>query len=291
MSLAMLSSVFTNINLSGNSDVLGVGVSERYRVLSTSDMIASSIFRNLSSATVFASTLSDATLILFKPFIPGFSFGDFNGFFLQLTNSRNAGAELDVNSFVPLGFNDASESMLLVAANKAPEVRLSFRDLFLDQWKTILDGQLAGSQAQRDGDPTLTWEMFPVGISFLDSSLRYLKIFQPLNIVLDWWPDYKANITYHILLFLDGSGHLKGHVARWAYWVEGGIKSGGIASELEPKVIAGMDTLNKELAKQLGALSFVFTDLYYLPGRQIGPASTGTLTGSTLQDVTIVLQF
>lgn len=291
MSTAMLSTVFTGANQTGTGRLFGVSSSERYHAVPTTEMIASSIFRNLSSATVFSSTRADATLILCRPLLPTFPMGDYNGFFLQLTNRRNAGSELDVNSFSGQSFNDLTENMLLVAANKDAEVRLSFRDLFLDQWKTILDGQLAGSEAKRDGDPVLTWEMFPVGISHLDSSLTYLKIHQPLDIVLDWWPDYDASITYHLFLFIDGGGRLRGHVARWAYWVEGGIKSGGIADKLEPKVIAGMDTLNAELAKQLDALSFTFSDLYYLPGNQTSRAPTGALTGLTFGDVTIVLQF
>ncbi|HSK81082.1 MAG TPA: hypothetical protein VLQ45_31805 [Thermoanaerobaculia bacterium] len=291
MSSAMLSSVFTGTNQSGTSRLFGVSSSQRYTAVPTSEMVSNSIFRNLSSATVFSSSRADATVLLFRPLVPFLSMGDYNGFFLQLTNRRDAGSELDVNNFTGQSFDNLAENILFVAANKDTEIRLSFRDLFLNQWRTLLDGQLAGSEAQRDGDPTLTWEMFPVGISHLDSSLRYLKIHQPLDIVLDWWPDYNASITYHIFLFIDGAGRLRGNVARWAYWVEGGIKSGGIADELEPKVIAGMDTLNEELANQLDALSFTFTDLYYLPGRQTSRAPTGALTGTTFDDVTIVLQF
>jgi hypothetical protein len=289
MSSAMLATVFTGANQTGTARLFGVSSSQRYHAVPAIDMVSNSIFLNLSSATVFSSTRADATLILFRPLLPTFSLGDYNGFFLQLTNRRDAASELDVN-FSAHGFDNLTANMLLVAANKDSEVRLSFRDLFLDQWKTILDGQLAGSEAKRDGDPLLTWEMFPVGISHLDSSLTYLKIHQPLTIELTAWPDYDASITYHIFLSIDGGGHLRGHVARWAYWVEGGIKSGGIADKLEPKVIAGMDTLNDQLASQLGALSFTFTDLYYLPGKQTSRAPTGALTGSTFGDVTIVLQ-
>lgn len=290
MSLSMISSVFTGTNQTGTSRVFGVGTSSRYNAVSASEMVSASISNNLSSATVFSSSVVDATVLLFRSFAPFLSMGNYNGFFAQLTNRRGAGSELDVNSF-PSGFDNTTTSMLLVAANRSAEIRLSFRDLFLSQWRTTLDAQLAGSEARRDGDPTLTWEMFPEGISYLDSSRMYLKIHQPLRIELSWWPDYDASLTYHIFLFLDGADRLRGHVARWAYWVEGGIKSGGIADELEPQVISGMDTLNTQLGAQLDGLTFSFSDLYYLPGRQLSPAATGVTTGNTFSDVTIVLQF
>lgn len=290
MSLSMISSVFTGTNQTGTSRVFGVGTSSRYNAVTASEMVSGSIHSNLSSATVFNSSVVDATVLLFRPIVPWISMGNFNGLFAQLSNRKGGGSELDVNSF-PGGFDNTVTSMLLVAANRSGEIRLSFRDLFLNQWRTTLDSQLAGSEARRDGDPTLTWEMFPEGISHLSSSRMYLKIHQPLRIELSWWPDYDASITYHIFLFLDGSNRLRGQVHRWAYWVEGGIKSGGIANQLEPQVISGMNTLNAQLGAQLNALSFSFSDLYYLPGRQLSPAATGVTTGNTFSDVTIVLQF
>lgn len=292
MSLAMISSVYTGANQSGTARVFGVSSSQRYNALTSSELSSQGIYQNLSSATVYRSSRSDATLLLFRPpfsFLPAWP--DFNGSFLQITNRKaNSGPELDVDSFSASGFNDQTTSMLLVAANKDTELRLSFRDLFLSRWRTTLDNQLAGSEARRQGDPTLTWEMFPSGISYLSSSRRYLKIHQRLRVELSWWPDYDASITYHLYLYLDGAGRLRGHVARWAYWVEGGIKSGAIGDRLRPQVISGMDTLNDQLGDQLGGLTFTFADLYYLPGRQLSRPATGVLTGNTTDDVTIVLQ-
>ena len=206
-----------------------------------------------------------------------------------MTNSKGSGSELDVNSFAS-GFDNTATSMLLIAANRDFEFRLSFRDLFLEDWRTILDAQLSGSEASRNGDPTITWEMFPENVSYLDSSRTYIKIHQRLRIELSWWPDYDASLTYHLYLYLDGANRIRGHVARWAYWVEGGIKSGGIADELEPKVISGMGTLNDELGSRLDGLTTAFADMYYLPGTQRLLAGTGVIPGSTFSDVTLVLQ-
>lgn len=291
MSLSMLSMVSTGNSLTGTSQLFGVGSSGRYNHFNSSEMINFGLYNNLSSGIVYASGSVDATLILFKPFMNLVDLGSFNGDFMQISVRKNSGSPVQVNQFSDHGFNNAPRSAMVVAANRGTEFRLSFRDLFLDQWRTMLDAQLAGSQARRHGDPSLTWEMWPTGISHLSSSSMYLKVHQRLDIVIDWWPDYEASLTYHIYLHLDGEGHLRGHTARWAYWVEGGIKSGGIADALEPAVIAGMGSLDDALDTQLEALSGVsFSGLYYLPGRQLTPAATGVMTGNTLQDVTIVVQ-
>lgn len=214
---------------------------------------------------------------------------DYTGSFMQITNRRNSGSVLDVDRFSTYGFNNKPTNMLVVAPNRGTEVRLSFRDLFLERWRDVIDAQLSGG-ARRDGDPTLTWEMWPSGISYLDPNRCYLKIHQDLDIELHCWPDYKASITYHIYLYLDGSGRLRGYVARWAYWIEGGVKADDIEDQLAPAVISGMSTLNDELATQLAAYdAFSFSDLFYLPGDQITRPPTGVITGQTISDVTIVV--
>ena len=291
MSLAFLTSVYTGNNQTGTGRVFGLGQSARTRRLRRSQMQDFNIYNNLSSAIVHPTSRCDATVILFKRLLGFVDIGDFNGNYLQLTNRRSSGSELDVNAFSSLAFNNDAHSMLLIAARReTDEFRISFRDIFLDQWRSILDSQLSGSRASRNGDPPLTWELWPIGISHLSSSQQYLKIHQRLRVDIPWWPDYDASITYHIRLYLDGGGHLRAYVARWAYWVESGVKSGQIADQLEPQVIAGMNTLNSELGDQLAILSgFEFEDLYYLPGDQVSRAPTGTRTGTTFDDVTIVL--
>ena len=291
MSIAALSAVFTNSNQSGTARLFGVGASERTRRVPRSSMQTFGIYANLSSATVYSTSRSDGTLILFKPLFGLFDLGDYAGEFMQITNRSGSGSALDVDAFSAHAFNDQPRSMLFVAARKeTDEFRISFRDIFLNRWKQVIDGELSGSEARRSGDPTLTWELWPTGVSHLSSSSQYLKVHQRLRIEIDWWPDYDASITYHIRLYLSGSGRLQAYVARWAYWVEGGVKSGSIADKLEPKVKDGMSTLNAELSDQLNLLSgFSFEDLYYLPGNQTSREPTGVRTGSTFDDVTIVL--
>lgn len=291
MSLSALATVFTNANQGGTARLYGVGRTERVRRAPKSTMQSNGIYRNLSSATVFSTSRSDGTLILFKPLYGFFDLGNYNGEYLQITNRQSSGSALDLDRFSTVGFNDQPRSMMLVAARKdTDEIRVSFRDIFLSKWKQVIDAELSGSQASRKGDPTLTWELWPTGISHLNSNHMYLKIHQRLDIEIDWWPDYEASITYHIRLYLNGAGKVKGYVQRWAYWVESGVKSGAIGDRLRPKVISGMSTLDSELDQQLALLGgFTFEDLYYLPGNQTSRAGTGVRTGTTFDDVTIVL--
>ncbi len=290
MPLSVIASVFTGNNQTGTGQLLGVGTTPRYNRIPSSSMLSMNIHRALSSATVYSSSTADATVILFAPMVPFLSTPDYTGLFMQLANRRNAGSELDVDRFSDHGFNNLATSALVVAPNRAFEVRLSFRDLFLERWKDVIDAELT-SGAKRHGDPLLTWEMWPSGISHLDSNRCYLKVHQRLDIELHCWPDYEASITYHIYLYLDGSNHLRGNVARWAYWIEGGAKADDIEDELRPAVISGMDTLNTELTNQLGDYSSLsFSDLYYLPGNQLSRAPTGVMTGFTASDVTIVVE-
>lgn len=291
MPLAFLSSVYKNTNQTGASRLYGVSKSSRYNRASKSTLNSAGFSNNISSARVNDSTTADGHLILFGSPFSFMSFPNYDGLFAQITNRKNSGSDFDVDQLSAHSFNNDTTNLLLVAANKGGfEVRLSFRDMFLQKWKDEID-PLLGGDANRKGNPTLTWTMFPQGISHLDASRRYLKIHQKLNINVPWWPDYDATITYHLYLYLSGSGRLRGHVARWAYWVEGGIKSGQIANKLEPKVISGMGKLNDRFSNELDSFASIsFKDLYYLPGKQTTRKPTGVFTGWTTDDVTIVAE-
>jgi hypothetical protein len=288
MSAAVIASVYQDLNGGGTSLTYCAGAAGRYHRVPETELAGAGLDKQLSSARLLSAPDADTTLVLFGwPFF--FSLGDYAGPFLQLSNTMSS-ADLDVN-FTDHQFNDAASSLLLVATNRGSEYRLSFRDQFLDLWNTTIDAELGGD-ANRKGDPILTWEMFPASVSYLDPSSMYLKIVQELNINVPAWPDYDATITYHIFLYVDSGGHVRGYVARWAFWVEDGVKHDQIADRLRPKVISGMSDVDTKLGDQLNALSgFQVKDLYYLPGRQLTPTPTGAIAGSTWDDVTIVIVY
>jgi hypothetical protein len=291
MPISAVASVYEHVNQQGISRYYVVSGEAGYDLATRSSLQAAGLDQAISSVVAYSSTSADTNLILFSWPWAGIRLSDFNGLYLQVTNARS-GREL-VQNLPELGFNDQATALLLLATNRTaqPELaRYSFRDLFQEQWNQTLDAELAGSQARRDGDPVLTWELFPRGDPALDPNSMYLMIGQALRIVLDWWPDYYAWISYHLRLYLDEAHHLQGYVARWGYWVEDGVKREAIEAQLRPKVEAGAETLNARLAEALAPTAgFAFSDLYFLPGRQLRPAPTGVLTGVTSDDVTIVL--
>lgn len=286
MSLSFTTLGFQHTNKGGLQRLFGVGKSARYNHINEDLLGQLSFDALLSSIEVAASSSATANAILFSNDISGiFSIGNFAGDFRQVVAAKKGAANFA--NLTDFGFNDRTRSILLVNTNRAPEIRLSFRDQFLDTWNKTLDDQL-GSDASRIGDPLMTWAAFPEGVSYLSPDQIYLQITQSLNINIDWWPDYDASITYHLFLFLDGAHKLQGHCQRWSAWVEGGVKSGGIMDRLWPKVVSGVATLNDKLKDSLGALP-ALKDFYYLPGRQIG-ALEGVSSGTTWDDVTLVAE-
>jgi hypothetical protein len=289
MSLSFIATGYKDVNRGGLQRLFGIGNSARYNHVSEALLGQLSFDAILSSIQVNASSSAVASAILFSNMASGFfpiSIGNFAGDFRQISAPK--GGAPDFANMTDFSFNDRTRSILLVNTSRGPEFRVSFRDQFLDTWNKTLDNELKGSQASRTGDPLMTWAAFPEGVSYLDSNHIYLQVTQPLNIHFDFWPDYSASITYHFYLYLDGSGKLHGYCQRWAAWVEGGIKSGGIMDSLWPKVVSGVSTINDTLAQAFSALP-AFKDFYYLPGRQLAP-STGVASGSTWDDVTLVFE-
>lgn len=278
MSLYALATLFNGPGQTGSSRLLGLGASDRYRPDAAPDLQAAGLYNDVESGTLICSD-ADLNLLLFQN-------EDYTGDFFQLSKSRDAGN-------VTYWHTGPAASAMLIASNRrnTHETRLSFSDLFQGEWDSFLDAKLAGTAVSREGEPLLTWRMFPSNDQWLDSRNAYLRIHQPLHISIDWWPDYSASMDYHLMLYVDGDHHLRCWVADWECWVEGGAKNGRIHSELDPKVQAGasdlQDQVNARLS-QLDALGSV-NDVYYLPGRQPASIGTGTLGGNTSDDVTIVV--
>jgi len=257
-------------------------------VLRSTDLMSSGLFGNVSSVEIVVTDEADGNVILFQsPLLD-----DFNGTFLQLSAAEAppGGTGEDFQNFAW-----STESVLLVAGRRkgTNETRVSFSDIFLEQWKTIIDGVLAGSRASRQGDPTLTWEMFPLNVSFTNPNGTYLKIFQPLNIDMPWpYSNYAASMTYHIGLFPD-NGHLRCWGQAYHWWVESGIKASHIGDSLGPQVQGGLGTLVTQVNDKLSTLDSLLgtvTDVYYLPGHQPTPIGTGRFVDNTANDVTIVIE-
>lgn len=166
-------------------------------------------------------------------------------------------------SYVGDARNDDIESAIMVNRNASGELVISLREQIAPEFIEQLDARLRGTQVSRRGDPriyTLFWPGHDPGSIFV-------SIEQDLNVALDWWPDYDAQVRYDIRLYLTADGRLDGYVA-WVYvWVEGGIFSGDIFNSLRPQLVAGAAVLTEALRAKLAVFgSFRFRDLYLLPG-------------------------
>lgn len=287
MSTPVIATVFEHPDSGGLSQTACVAGAGRYYRIPWSTLASGALAYKLSSARALSSPDTHTALMLFSTFfIP--SLQNYAGRFLQVTNA-SSGADLNVN-FADHSFDDSTTSILLAATRPGEELRLSFRNLFLAKWNTMITTEL-GTDARQEGDPLLTWEMFPEGMAPLDPSSIYLKIHQPVTIILSGWYDYAASITYHVQLYVD-AGRVRGYVARWSFWVDDGVKHDQIVQQFGPKVAGGAATLNTELTSNLARLDGLLTvkDIYYLPGRQFG-TTTGVSTGFTWDDTTIVLVY
>lgn len=292
MSISAAAWLYEDPNRRGRIFTRAIGESQRYELISSTDLRNSYFARTASSASVASGSGFFTSLICFGSRFP-FDGLDYTGPFLQLTSD---GPEFisDLNAF---NFDDFTTSALLVRRGLGKERRISFDDLFHFQWETALRKTLENKPAIPDPDKhlLLTWSMFPTGIPGLNPSLRYLMIYQPLQVDASPWAyRYKAAFTYWLLFSLDSGGVLQGHVARASFWVdEGAVHDCVVAGMVNAVLTDGPATLSTEIELQLDAVGLKkekFTDLYYLPGRQVEAPSPGVITGSTSEDVTIVLQ-
>jgi len=220
------------------------------------------------------------------------AYDGFDGNTFAFTENHFLGTYLSLNmqegwtswwSYVGDSLNDQIESALLVNRNKN-ELVVGLKDQIADDFKTGMDAQLAGTQVSRNGDPRIYTTFWPG----YDPGKMFVSIEQGLNVAVDWWPDYDAQVRYDIELALDGAGTVQGWVA-WVYvWVEGGIFSGDIFDSLQPQLVNGASTLTTKIQEKLAIFSsFHFSSLYLLPGTP--PSSSFGDIRDAKSDSTLVL--
>jgi len=282
MAIEVLANLFSGPGASGNSLIGVVGNNQRYNVMRADLLQASGLYEHISSVSVFGSAAADASLLLFTN-------DDFSGSFLQISDTSQ-GATFR-GGFIGVG--GSFKSSLLISSNHRGVIErpFSFRNLFQAQWDQFIDNSLAGTRVSRVGEPTLTWTMFPENVEGLDSNLTFLKIYQPLNVDIPFWPDYSASLAYYIFLFPNFNHNLRAFVVRSETWVDSGLFHDNIFSQIEPKVDNGLSVLMQQINNNLsafdGALGTV-TDVYYLPGNHVANPGSG-FGGNTDEDITILV--
>jgi hypothetical protein len=230
--------------------------------------------------------------------------GGGGGNIYSFTNRNFTGDFLSLNmapgwtcwwSNVGSSVNDDIESALLINRSD-DELVLELEEMFRDPFIEQLDELLEGEDVRRNGNPRIFANFWPDH----DPDRKFISIEQNLRVELDWWPDYDAKIRYDIYFYLIDSTHV-GAYAAWAYtWVEGGVFSGKIYDQLQPRVVSGASQVNAALAEQLPLLSFAtifrgpFRRLYLLPGPvpvMPPPSSNFGSSGNSHDDACLVLTF
>ena len=195
-------------------------------------------------------------------------------------------------SYVGSQMNDDIESALMIRRD-AREIVQPLRALIIPDFQAEFDKEAAGSEASRNGDPRIYGVFFPS----YDPLAMLVGIEQNLNIELDCWWDYDARVQFDLEFRLVGN-QIDGFCKWFWVWVEGGIFSGRIFSELEPRMRAACGTLTAKIREGLALLNlgaalagYRFGAIYVLPGAEPGfpPGGPFGRVGNSHEDCCLVV--
>ena len=166
--------VFHGPGLTGKGYSFGLDHSRYFR-LDQQQMMENDLFVSVRSAVVYGSHVATPTLILFM-FPKNFPQWkqSFSGPYVQISNRRNSGRQYAISH---LGAYDRhSSSLLFVPTRRKQEYRASVRDMALEDWREVVDQMMGSGGSHREGDPWITWKMWPRNQEYLDPALCYVTI-------------------------------------------------------------------------------------------------------------------
>jgi hypothetical protein len=218
----------------------------------------------------------------------------FFGRFTALRTNANPTQEVAA-SYIGDFINDRTSSLMLVRRFGEESTRALGDPIT----KALIGNIVAGAEGVKElrGDPVFTWDMWPTGGDSHpnDPDKRFIQIKVPVEIEVNNWFNYNAEIWLWFYLYIDG-GFLRGYLAYYGAEVEGGIVSGSVLEdimaalpekfgEIETTLATFLETING--ASRLPILG-PFTSVYLLPGDQT--QFTGQfMEGNVSDNVTVVL--
>jgi hypothetical protein len=117
-----------------------------------------------------------------------------------------------------------------------------------------------------------------------------VRVFFDFHVSTPWYcSDADGNISYYVVPYLDGAGHVGAYVDGWSYHYDGGgpFCTGSINDKLNAGVPNGMATLQGMLDSRLALFARSrFSTLYLLPG---SGDKTGTGNVNVDEHVSLVL--
>lgn len=213
-------------------------------------------------------------------------------FLFQTDRFRDRYLKLDANggdnpSLSSFGsFMNDRTSSVLIYRKSANEVVTSLGNL-------VSPSQITAAISEQEslysrGDPILTWDLFPDGKDGHpnETGKMYVYVRIPVEVEVDDWFNYDAEIRFWIYLYVTQEGQLRAWPDYYGAWVEGGIYTDDVLAELMgpegivtslPQVITLLDG-----ATILANLGAPYSSVYLLPGRNED-------RGNTNDDVTVVL--
>ncbi|MBI2853073.1 MAG: hypothetical protein HYX84_08280 [Chloroflexi bacterium] len=202
----------------------------------------------------------------------------FTGRFAMFSTTAGAPDERAYTPYVGDFINDRTSSILVVRQYEN-EFAVALGDFGLrDTIEDFVNG--VDGRISLRGDPIITWDMWP---SF-SPERRYIYLRIPVEVAIDWWPDYDAEVRYWIYLYVNADGDLRGYVDWYGAWAESGWKSDDVVDGLMDAIPNTIDDVNGQLNTALAAAALFapFERQYFLPG-------TAGNTGYTDDDLTLVL--
>lgn len=248
--------IFEHNSFAGRNVLLDNPSGQRY-MLATFDFLRGLSFNDITSSVRLrtgAPTVRSTCLL--------FEHSRFSGRFRGMAyNSARDVASLP-------DFNDLTSSVLLMNHSPAPRSVFALRTLAGNRVDRAIDDQLASvSEVSRNGAVILRFVIDLWEVSRFGEDLMLIEV--PIRIHTPWpFSDYSAKIRYWVEFFLDSSRQLRGFIAAWGYWIEGGILTGSIEGRLRPQVESNIGTVETQLNNMLRELNFHrWTDVYLMPGR------------------------
>jgi hypothetical protein len=254
----------------------------RYRPVRGAELVDQGFFKQISSVSVHSiSQEASLYLVTWHPMVGWLP--NFDGEFLELTDANvGTGVSFDLETYA---FDNYASSLLLVRRDPTVvEYRVSWKALFSDSAKALLE-QTFGAIAHLDGDPIMTWAMFPLQAG-LDQTKIYLVVHQCLTHGHWYGVRDSGGVTYYFLLTIDPQGHLRGQVVHHSVWAT----DAGLRAKLDAAAAGSYASFTSSLQQKLNSdVPGQIKEFYYLPGNQPVPATTGAKIGKTYSDTTIVV--
>lgn len=195
----------------------------------------------------------------------------------------------DINALP--GFNDTTSCVLLIDHDPNPRKSvLNLKSLGGDKINQAIDDQLKDvSEASRRGDVGLKFIIDLYEISLYGTDLALIDI--PITVhTPSPFSNYDASIKYYVNFYIDSMNRLRGYIAGYGYWIEGGILTGSIESRLGPQVAAKIGDVETALNNMLLEVNWhKWTDVYLAPGYLLDV--TSDYSGNINDDVSLILPY